>query len=149
MWEVFPASRSSFPSVCWQKRTPGKEPLLSGKRGMRRLQRKYCQTFSEFAMENSVVFEHFSSRCTYSVVFGNLRLCSGIFRKWPKTSWHTEQNNIALFNNTLLRIKQSRNGGPRGCPYYRVSYLTTFKYYLQVIKLLKTLEPKRKSMHMI
>ena len=31
-------------------------------------------------------------------------------------------------NNTLFRINQSWNGGPRGYPYYRKSYLTTLDF---------------------
>ena len=47
-------------------------------------------------------------------------------------------NTIERIKDTLFRMKQSWNRGPRGYPYYRASYLTTFKYYLQLIKLLKT-----------
>ena len=34
----------------------------------------------------------------------------------------------------ILYSEWNWNGGPRGYPYYRASYLTTFKYYLQLIK---------------
>ena len=78
-------------------------------------------------------------------IIGAARLTSEMF---SHTSPSKRVSAIDI-NNTLLRIKQSWNGGPRGYPYYRASYLTTFKYYLQLIKLLKTLQLKRESMQMI
>ena len=48
-------------------------------------------------------------------------------------------------NNTLFRIKQSWNEGPRGYPYYRASYLTIFKYYLQPDKIIENYRTKKKE----
>ena len=57
---------------------------------------------------------------------------SNSFLKAPQ-----EYKKMEIFMNFIIIILYSEwnwNGGPRGYPYYRASYLTTFKYYLQLIK---------------
>ena len=48
-------------------------------------------------------------------------------------------------NNTLFRNSQSWNGGPRGRPCYRASYLATFKYYQTSDKITEKFKTKRKE----